>query len=164
MVSSGVKITLDKVPEALKALRYLDEMRVLVGVPSSKAGRRDGPINSAAIGFIQENGAPERNLPARPFLIPGVKSIEKVVIPRFKDAGNAVLSADPARAEKQFNAIGLIGQNAVRKKITDGPFAALSPRTLSARRSRGRTGEKPLIDTGQLRQAISYVIRKIRGR
>lgn len=169
MVKSGVKITLDKVPDAIKALRYLDTNRVMIGIPSSKAGRRedeDGnkePINNAAIGFIMENGAPEVNIPARPSLIPGVKSIEEQAVKRLKDAGNAALSGDPKRAERQYNAVGLMGQNAVKRKITDGPFAPLSPRTLAARRARGRTGEKPLIDTSQFRNAVSYVIRKVKG-
>jgi hypothetical protein len=32
--------------------------------------------------------------------------------------------------------------------------------TLERRRAKGRTGTKPLIDTGQLRNAITYVLRK----
>jgi hypothetical protein len=69
-------------------------------------------------------------------------------------------------------------QNAVRTKITDGPFAPLADSTLRARARRGRKGAvaelksraqgnapnnanaKPLIDTGQLRKSITYVVRK----
>ncbi len=54
---------------------------------------------------------------------------------------------------------GLMGQDAVRGKITSGPFVPLAPATLRARKAKGRTGEKPLIDTGQLRAAYTYVIR-----
>jgi hypothetical protein len=34
----------------------------------------------------------------------------------------------------------------------------LAERTLAARKARGRTGEKPLIDTGQLRNAVTFVV------
>lgn len=169
MVKSATTITLDKVPAALAALRYLDTSRILIGVPASTAGRQEdadgnaAPINNAAIGFIQENGAPEVNIPARPFLVPGVASIKDQAAKRLASAAKSVLSADPKQAEDQFNAVGLMGQNAVRRKITDGPFIPLSERTLAARAARGVTRTKPLIDTGQLRAAITYVIRKIKG-
>jgi hypothetical protein len=34
---------------------------------------------------------------------------------------------------------------------------------LRARRARGRTGDVPLVDTGELRNSITYVIRKATG-
>jgi hypothetical protein len=49
----------------------------------------------------------------------------------------------------------------VRAFITAGQgFAPLAAATLAARRRKGRTGTKPLIDTGQLRRAITYVLRR----
>lgn len=190
-MKSGVTVTLDKVADTLAALRFLDENRVMIGVPSSKAGRRDdGPINNAAIGFIQENGDPAMNLPARPFLIPGVKGFEPEAIRRFKDAGTAALSGDPKKAERQLNAIGLLGASAVKTKLNTGPFAPLSPRTIAQRaaqrgtkrrksetkyldlvaggtdpaQAQAEAGIKPLLNTLQLLNAITYVIRRIRGK
>jgi hypothetical protein len=57
------------------------------------------------------------------------------------------------------NKAGLIAESSVRKKINEGPFEPLAPKTLQERKRRGRTGEKPLIDTGQLRNSVTYVIR-----
>ena len=55
--------------------------------------------------------------------------------------------------------IGLQGADAVRAKITSGPFVPLAPKTLAKRRAKGRKGDKPLIDTGALQRAYTYAIR-----
>lgn len=163
MVKAGVTITVDKVPQVLEGLRYLDTHRVMVGIPSAKAGRKEGPINNAALGFIHENGAPEVNIPARPWLIPGVATATAPIAERFKVAGTAALEGQIDRVQKIFMAIGLMGQNAAKAKIRTGPFAPLSPRTIAKRKARGVTRTKPLIDTAQMLNAVSFVVRKIKG-
>ena len=50
--------------------------------------------------------------------------------------------------------------SAVQAEITDGAFAPLAERTIKGRLRRGRTGTKPLIDTGQYRRAFQYTITK----
>lgn len=149
----------DRVPDLLKAVRDLTKTRVLVGIPDANAGRNDGPVSNAVIGYIQEFGSPAQNIPERPFLVPGVQSVEEKTVERLKKAGQAALSGDTAAVEQAQHAIGLEAQSAVRAKIQGGPFAPLSERTLARRRARGRTGEKPLVDTGQLRNSVTYVIR-----
>lgn len=49
---------------------------VLIGIPMSTTERPDGEITNAELGYIHEYGAPEANIPARPFLIPGVESVK----------------------------------------------------------------------------------------
>ena len=63
---SGVKVTRDKVASVIKAVSDLATKDVLVGIPDSAPERKDGePISNAQIGYIQETGAPEANIPAR---------------------------------------------------------------------------------------------------
>jgi len=50
----------------------------------------------------------------------------------------------------------------VKAKISSGPFKKLADATLAARRRRGRTGTKPLQDTDQLLNSVTYVMRKTR--
>ena len=54
-------------------------------------------------------------------------------------------------------------RDAIKAKITDGPFEPLKPSTIAARKSKRKSRSnadiKPLIDTGALRNSISYVIR-----
>lgn len=155
----SVKITKDHVADVIRAISQLAKKDVLVGIPDSAPGRNDGPISNAAIGYIQETGSPAANIPARPFLIPGVKDAQKEIAARFGIGAKQALSGNAAGAENALHAAGLIGQNAARAKINTGPFDPLKASTLAARRRRGRTGTRPLVDTGQLRNSLTYVIR-----
>lgn len=161
-MKTGTTVVLDKVSEVMKGIALLAGTRVMVGVPASKAAREDGqPINNAALAYIHDNGAPEANIPARPFLKEGVESAQAEINDGFRKVGEAALDGNPGAAERGFHAVGLKAQAAVRAKITAGPFQPLKPATLAARRRRGRTGTKPLLDTAQLRNAINYVVRKV---
>lgn len=167
----GTKIikTIDKVGDLVAALNEFTSKEVLVGIPSETAGRKEGEIDNAALGFIHEHGAPEVNIPARAFLVPGIKTAEKQIIDLFKKTGQRALAGDKTAVMRGLNAVGMTAQNAVRQKITDGPFTPLKASTVRRRRKgRGKVeGEfveaRPLIDTGQLRQAITYVLRASRA-
>lgn len=161
----GVKITKDRVSEVMKGVKALTRSEVLIGIPDTRAERKpvDGetgpPTSNALIGYVQEFGSPEKNIPARPFLIPGVQSIKDKAIPVLKKAGQAALEGDGKDVAKSLMTVGLMGQGAVQRKITEGPFEPLSERTLKAREARGRAGTKPLLDTGQLRASVTFVLR-----
>lgn len=156
----SVKVTVDNTTALKKTLKDLANTRVLVGVPSATAGREDGPINNAAIGYVHEFGLPEKNIPARPFLVPGVKNARAGIVARLRQAGRAALDGNQKLLQKALMAAGLETVSKIQAKITEGPFAPLADSTLDARRRRGVTRTKPLIDTGRLRAAITYVIRK----
>lgn len=157
---SGVKTTIDKLRGVQSALRLLSSRRVMVGIPSTTAGRKEGPITSAALGYIHENGAPEVGIPARPFLVPGVASVQDQTAAGLRRALDQALAGRPDAADRSLHAVGLRAQSAVKAKIKTGPFAPLSERTLAARRRRGVTRTKPLIDTAQMLNAVTYVIRE----
>lgn len=188
----SLKVTIDRVKDVLASINTLTKHQVLVGIPDEKAERKPDPdephpLNNAEIGFLMETGVPERNIPARPFLVPGVKDNDEKIAKRYRAAAQKALDGDKAAVEKAHAAVGLETASAVRKKITDGPFAPLSEATLRARAARGRKGAtrelkrraeggaadalnddgalisnvnaKPLIDTGALRRSVTYVIR-----
>jgi hypothetical protein len=165
MAKSGVTMTKDAVDQVIKQIRTLTKSEVLIGVPDINAGRdpepgeEKQPLSNAEIGYLMEAGIPEKNVPARPFLVPGVQNATDQIGKQMEAGARKALSGDKEAVDQALNKAGLIGQNEVRKKITDGPFLELADRTLAERRRRGRTGEKPLIDTGQLRNSITYVIR-----
>lgn len=168
-MTAEVKVTMtkDRVGVMLKAVESLTKKETLVGVPSDKSDRdpsidevSDPPTN-AQIGYWMEYGVPDRNIPARPFLIPGVASRRDQIADVLEGGAKAALDGNKARVDQTFDRVGLIAQSAVQEKITDGPFVPLSEITLKRRKARTppRMGEKPLIDSGQLRQSISYIIR-----
>lgn len=150
---------LDKVATMIASVRTLVKEVVLVGIADSTTDRKEHGANNALIGYVMETGSPKMNIPARPFLVPGVKDAEERYIAKLKQGADAAVRGEPEKVRNALVAAGLIAQNSVRRKITTGPFVALSQRTLARRRARGRTGTKPLIDTGQLRNSITYVIR-----
>jgi len=157
----SLKVVKDQTRNALKALESLNKSRVLIGIPSEENNREDGePIGNAQLGYIQENGSPARNIPARPFLVPGVAKAET-------DCANIlgkyakVAFKDPKAIEKGLTAAGILAVNSVKATIKSGEgFAPLAPSTLAARRRAGFSGTKPLIRTGQLLNSINFVVRE----
>lgn len=99
------------------------------------------------------------SIPPRPFLEPGIAAAQPKITARLGNAAAAALEGDLAAVENQLHAAGLEAQNSVRAVINAGIDPALSPATIADRQRRGRTGTVPLIDTGQLRNSITYVIR-----
>jgi hypothetical protein len=168
MANSGVFVTKDRTKDFARQVDSLIKSEVLVGIPAENAGRDDGSaINNAEIGYIQENGSPVKNIPARPFLVPGVASVQDKVAAKMKAGAKNALDGDKNAASVTLNSVGLIAAAAVQRKIDTGPFVPLSPRTLYRRKHRKeapRMGEQPLIDKGDLRRAIAYVIRPNRRR
>lgn len=162
---SNLKMTKDRLGEVMSSLKKLGTSDVLVGIPSDRGIRKPEPgedqaINNAALGFIHENGSPAKNIPARPFLLPGVQDAREEIGQILEhDIKKQIGPGGGRSSEQSLNAVGLVAVSAVRKKLTDGPFAPLAPATLAKRRAKGRTGTRPLVDTGQLRAAISYVVR-----
>lgn len=158
----NIKITLDRVPQISKAIKKLATTRVMVGIPADKAGRDEGqPINNAGLMQIHEHGAPEANIPARPVVHPAINEAQPSLTTSLRKAGEFALDGEDQKMNQQLNATGIIAQNAMRRKITTGPFVPLAERTLAARRAKGHESIKPLIATGQLRRALTYVIRKV---
>jgi len=195
-----VSVTRDMAQELLMQLRTLAENEVLVGVPDINAAREDDgekkPASNAQLAYIHDNGAPEQNIPARPFMVPGLQSRMAAIEGAMRNAGRLTLTLDKApgsmsqastRAIQSLHRVGLIAQAAIRNKINEGIPPPLSPLTIAMRHhqrgtksmrkgeveyfkllGQGKTpaeaqtssGIKALINTGQLRNSITYVIRK----
>lgn len=176
----SMKITKDDVSKVLASIQELANKQVLVGIPASKAERQEGdeePINNAQLGYIHEYGSPKANIPARPFLNPGIARAQESINNHLKKAAKAAMDGNAEKVDVELNATGLIAQAGARNEISSGEFAPLSMETIKARARRGRKGAqkfleqiqigppesglvKPLIDTGQLRNSITYVIRE----
>jgi phage gpG-like protein len=154
-----VKVTRDDMKNVIENINAMTGKRVLIGIPDANAGRKDGQITNAALGYIHENGSPARNIPARPFLIPGVQEAAPRAIEALKKYAAQGLT-DPEAVNKGLNAAGLIAQAAVKNRIVNSVgFAPLAPVTIAQRRRKGKQGSKPLIRTGQLLNSITYVVK-----
>ena len=157
MSRSGLETLHDGLPDMLRRMAAVAQRDVLVGIPAGEQ-RDDGPTN-AEIGYQNEFGSPANNIPARPHLIPGVAAVQDKAVARLTQAASAAATGRMSDAERHLHAAGLIAQNSVRRTLTTAAYRPLSERTLAERRARGRTGTKPLIDTGQYRNSVTYVVR-----
>ena len=134
-MATNLRMTLDRVKAATASIRSLGGSRVLVGIPSETALRKPEPgeppnVNNAMLGFIHQNGSPARNIPARPFLPEGVSDAQKEIADVLESAARATLAGRGSSTDTALHKVGLIAQAAVRKRITDGPFVPLAPKTL----------------------------------
>jgi hypothetical protein len=185
-----VSIIQDNVTRVVDGITELVGKQVLVGIPESDTERDDsGAITNAALGYIHEFGSPPANIPARPFLIPGVQSVEDEVVGKLEKAADAALRGDKKASDEYLNAAGLTGEIAARDAIQEGDFVPLSPYTIANRfldrRTQTRrqdeehylalvaggmspegaqnaTGIRPLINTGQLRNSLTHIVRRKR--
>lgn len=156
----SVTVTRDNAKNVIAAIQDMAKKHVLVGIPSSENGRNDGSIGNAALGAIHENGSGVRNIPARPFLKPGVAAAADQCVKALKSAAQNAFT-DKNAIDKGLNAAGLIAQASVKKRIVSQEgFTPLKAATLAARKRKGAKGEKALIRTGQLLNSITYVVRE----
>lgn len=155
-----MQVTVDITARVMVNIRELPSEKLLVGIPAEENARGE-EIGNAALGFIHENGSPARNIPPRPFLVPGMKDAEPQAVAMLeKPAADALTKGKDALA-KGYERAGLVCQAAVKKRIVSQEgFAPLSTRTIAARQRKGYKGTKALIRTGQLLNSITYVIRK----
>jgi len=161
-IPSTVKIVKDGVEKLMLSLAALDRDRVRVGVPSKASGRQDEDYQTnAALAYLHDRGSPGGRIPARPFLIPGIRSVQdKIDAVLGKGAKNALDGKGNAEVEKSLTRAGLVAQAGIKKYIVAGNFKPLSPVTIIMRQLGGFAGTKPLIRTGQLLNSINYVIRR----
>ena len=160
----SVTLTIDRLDLLKKAMAALDDGAVVIGIPdnSEHNTRDDGAVETnSEIAFRNEFGEPSMNIPARPFLIPGVKKAlpkcEKIMIKAAQDV--LALNGDPLAAVNfGMEAVGLVSQQAVQAMIDDGLHPAPAPMTLVLRKEKGFMGEKPLLVTADLRRSIEYVV------
>jgi hypothetical protein len=179
-------------PEMLiKAMKEMASNEVLVGFPEASTDRKADPedesgkdLTNAQLGYIHDNGAPEANIPARPFMLPGIEAARSKLIKIARSTGLKALDSDNPQetVDQGLHMMGLVAQASIRGVINDGIDPPLADRTLRERARRGRKGAqeeldnrakglpqgkelaKPLIDTGQLRNAVNYVIRSRKRR
>jgi len=162
----GVKRGRDNYDEILvKGINKLLSSRLYVGIPSENSARDDDSgVTNAQLGWINEKGSPLQNIPARPFLAPGVASVKNDIIAALKKIGSEALSTKEnkeARVQQGLTALGLHVAGAVQEYMSDpGHFEPLAEATIEARKRKGMVAPfAPLKETGQMWRSIKPVIR-----
>lgn len=171
-MKSGASVQADRLAATVANIRALAEKQVMVGIPQTKTERNgEERLTNAEIAYIQTNGAPEINLPARPFIQPGIEKQKAQIADELKATATDALDGRAGSSEMGLARAGQIGASAAQNEIREGLQPPLSPVTIAKRRIRSKGSKyrrkaqsadqaKPLWDTGQLLRAITYVIRK----
>ncbi|MGP1365885.1 MAG: hypothetical protein ACTTKW_01000 [Schwartzia sp. (in: firmicutes)] len=166
--------------------------RVYVGVPAENAPREGDTINNAELLYIQthgvrdmamrddmaadlasgmkysaahslyvkEHGSPLWHIPPRPVLEPAIKERRKAIAKQLKAASVDALCGKKGEALAHFSRAGQIGANAARRWF-HSQNNQWPPNAVSTVKRKGSNA--PLIDTGAMRQAITYVVEKDKG-
>lgn len=135
----GVKMNVDKLKDLEVLVKRLTSKQVLVGIPSENADRPDNSkINNAEIGYIMETGCPEKNIPARPHLVPAVRESQPQIVKLLKAGAIKMLTVEgrPEEADKTLIAIGIIVSSKAKLIIQAKIPPPLADSTLKARARR----------------------------
>lgn len=112
----------------------------------------DKSISNAEIGVIQMFGSITNNIPPRDFLLMPIQKNQAAII---KGMNSGAVKAAIARKDikKVFQLLGLIAEGIVQQAFETSGFGLWAPNKPSTVDRKGSS--RPLIDTGQLRRAIS---------
>ena len=143
-------------------------------------------IGNAAILAINHFGSEKAGIPPRPVLTIGIRNAQEEIAEQFKKAAVNALTQGVSALDTYYERAGTIAANACKKVITDQEeIKAPSENTIAIRRAGGFhkwvesgadlgsfnystskiksvggfAGHKALLVTGQLRNAIIYVVK-----
>ena len=111
--------------------------------------------------YILRNGSPAWRIPPRPIIEPAIEDSSDVIAEKLQQALGSFLKADIISGERKLKITGMKAQNIVRAWFVNpkNNWPPNSPATIMMK-TKGKGGEtKPLIDTGELRKSITYVVR-----
>jgi hypothetical protein len=187
-----VEEVFDGLPKVLAALKVLRDNDVLVGIPDGSK-RGEGELPNAALLYIhahgvrrgsmrremqadldqgksydaayqlyiQSHGSPLWHSPPRPVLEPSIDANKDRISEQLGNAARAALDGDEQKTLVALKKAGMVAQNSARAWFVDSAnnWPPNAQATIDAKGS-----DRPLIDTGEMRKAIIYVLRKRGGK
>jgi hypothetical protein len=146
---SKVKVIDQGLISRLKQMNELAENKILVGIQEGAGSADDGSATLAEVGYYQEYGT--RDIPARPWLSEGIKRADPAKL--LKQIAVDVVNGRPAQQALDRAGVAAVGS------IQEG-FTAIAWQPNAASTIKAKGSSQPLIDTGRLRQSVSYKIIK----
>lgn len=133
--------------EIVKEVKKLDGSYSDIGLFGSGG---DASTNLAERGAVHEFGSKSGKIPARPFERKAFDGNIKEIKGFVSDEYNKMLERK-IKAKHLLNRSGEFMEGLMKEEVTQGQFIALSPKTILAKGS-----SRPLIDTGDMRNAIQH--------
>lgn len=133
-----------------QVLKDLAKLEVRIGFQHGQATEEDG-TDICDVAAWNELGTV--NSPPRPFLRKSVDENEEKINHFLQSKKADLIRGVPT--EQILKEIGLFQKDLIQEKITEGSFQANAASTI-----RKKGSNKPLIDTGRMRQSVNYVVKK----
>ena len=134
-------------------IQAIEQLTINVGIPKEvKAEKTEEEMYVADIAFENNFGVFSKNIPARPF----GSTVEKKYESKIKEVINNEMNLyfiGKKSLKKAYNRIGLFVKGYMQHNLRFGGWKANRPVTIALKGS-----AQPLIDTGQMRQSITYVV------
>lgn len=148
-----------KSKDVFKRLKNIHNATLQVGWFEAKY--EDGtPVSTVAM--VQEFGAPEKNIPPRPFMRPAKMEHAQEWKEQFQKGAKDIHKGRKTE-EEVIDELGDRIIADIRSAIMDVHFPPLKEQTLKARRSKGNYSDKPLIDTKKMFDTLEKRV-EIKGR
>lgn len=137
-----------------RELAKLEKLMTRVGYQQGEETEGEGEgADLCDIAMWNELGT-SSGIPSRPFMRDSVDKHEGE-IKAFIEGQFRLLVAGKTNAEGIMRAIGVFQKGLVQREIVDGEFVPNAPATIRRKKS-----DKPLIDTGKMRQSVNFVIKE----
>lgn len=139
-----------------KELEQLKNLQVRIGFQRGKK-MYDNETDMCDVALFNELGTSKgtpKEVPSRPFLRQSVDDNSDKINALCKSIMKNV-SNGSCTAEEAYKKAGVYIKGLVQEQIKNGEFEANKPSTIKKKGS-----DKPLIDTGQMRQSVNFVICK----
>ena len=125
--------------------------KVLVGVPKDAGSYEDGP-SLAVVAAVQEFGSADGRIPERSFLRVPLRASQEELSKVVSNQARLVFRGELSAAQL-MGQLGARAASVSQTAIDEGIGPPNAPSTVERKGS-----DTPLIDSGALRQAITYVI------
>lgn len=147
----------DRTAQLRDSLRKLARQRVLVGVPEDHTVRQSGEVTNAQLVYLHSHGSALHGAPSRPIIEPAIEAPDNRanIAAELGAAARAALDDDAVQTNAHLQQAGMLGRNAAQRWFTDprNGWAPNSPATIARKGS-----DQPLVDTGQMRRALTYLV------
>lgn len=161
-----VKVVTDNFSKQLEALEFVKNNSVYIGIQQKDTTRDGDDVTNAELLFIHTNGSPKQNISPRPVIEPALKANSQQLSKIMSQAAKFALEGKFAEALRQLHIAGTRGRD-VSKLWFNNPenhWPPNAPEVIERKIKKGSTDPKPLIDTGELRNAISYFVKTKGGK
>ncbi len=139
----------------MKELQELAELEVRVGFQRGQnaGSATDDSSRADLVDIAMWNELGTEHIPSRPFMRDSVDKHMQEIGEMVAAQKDALLNG--ATAREILGTIGLFQQDLMQTEIEQGDFAANAPATI-----RKKGSDKPLIDTGTMKNSVHYYIVK----